>query len=340
MSRILLFALLIQVSKPFISYYLDKKPKKARTFAIMGVLCLILSFSLLVFTLSSLILFAIFLTITFGLWVLVDVSIDKYIVAISPTEKIKDNNIVFINIGAKMGAIFGSGLYLIFIWDTTSLNAWNQFFIFSILFTIPLIPIILLLKKIDEEPSVENHFKKVNRRNIILLIIFLVLFSVSYLYDWVLEPWIFTHFGPSGVSLFSIFLIFWILLQILGYFIARIFSNRVSKRTIIGTFMPFIGILFIIAPFLDLFTLLILITITQFFSGWVAVNWLSLSVSISKKKASIFQLMSVSIVISRVIFTPLGLYLSIFIPSEFIIVIAGICFMLSALPILFLKEEK
>jgi MFS family permease len=337
-ALVLLFVLLIFLIKPVLSIYFDTKPKMTRITALLGAICLVLSFSLLIFSLQSLFLFGIFLATSFGLLCLVDVSIDKYIVAISPNEKIKNNNVIWTQIGAALGGIFASGLYLI------SSN-WNQFFIGCIILTIPLIFIVLLLKRLgtetqkSKEAITRDITKELKSKPILLMSIFLLLFTGDRLFDWVLEPWIDVKYGSAGVSLFSIFIMLWIFLQIIGFILGRYFSDRYSKKQIIAYLMVVEGIIYLIAPFMDIILLLVLFSISQLLAGIITVILLSLMIDLSKEKVILFQFMSTFVIIARVVFTPVGLLLYGFLPAEVIIAAAGICYAVSAIPLYMIKEN-
>ena len=78
----------------------------------------------------------------------------------------------------------------------------------------------------------------------------------------------------------------------------------------------------------------------QIFSGFIIVNLFSLMVKHSHKKVWLFQLLAMFILLARVLLVPLGTYLSAFISTELIIVIAGILVLLAVIPTIFIKYEK
>ena len=59
----------------------------------------------------------------------------------------------------------------------------------------------------------------------------------------------------------------------------------------------------------------------------------------SKGKAALFQYMASFVIITRVLFTPTGLFLYTFLDGGVILAIAGFFFVISVIPLVFLKEE-
>jgi MFS family permease len=343
-ANVLFLALTTQFIKPVISIYFDKKPKKTKNFALIGSLCLIISFALLVFNLASLILFGIFLSTTFGFIFLVDVTIDKYIVAISLDDETREKNAYYTQIGAIMGSILGVLLFMILV-SSKAIGTWNQYFVIIIIFAVPVIPIIFLLKKIGEETEIKevelgkNVIQEMKSIPIILMCIFLFLYSGDYLYDWVVESWILSKYGSGGIGLFSTFLIGWILIQTIGMILGRILSERLNKKPIIIYSLIAIGVIFIIGPYMGLMTMLILFTIMNFLSGFILIFILAIMLDLSEKKVLLFQYMSIYVIIARISLTPLGLLLYDYLPGESILTIAGILFTLSALPMYLLLKR-
>jgi len=336
---VLLFALLIFLSKPIFSVYFDKKPKSTRILAICSAIGLIVSFSLLLFTLASLILFAVFLTTTFGLISLVDSSVDKYLVATSFDDKVKNKYVLWTQLGGMLGSVAASALYLV-------VGSWEQLFIAVIGLALPLIFITFLLRSMsDKDIAIKQVFiakkkmsENIDSKSVVLLCVFFFFYGSNYLYDWVLEPWVDATF-VGGADLYFFFTIVWILLNAVGYFIGVKVVARFSKLDLISYPMIICGVLFFIAPFVDLFILLVLVSITQVLAGIITIALVSYLIDFSRDKVTIFQFVVSFGIVARVILTPLGLVLYSFMPGGWVVSIGGIGFAISAIPIFLLGKN-
>jgi uncharacterized membrane protein YfcA len=71
--------------------------------------------------------------------------------------------------------------------------------------------------------------------------------------------------------------------------------------------------------------------------GFILMNLISLMIDISKERITIFQSIAVFVPLAKVTLVPLGTFLSAYIPSEWIIFIAGVLFMLAVVPLLLIQ---
>ena len=283
-------------------------------------------------------LFAIFLTLTYGLISIVDSAIDKYIITTSPDKKTENKSILVFQIGAVVGSIITSALFII-------IGSWMLLFISNILISLPLIFIIFRLQEPTGEFSIsktslrEDLSKALQSKPLLIMCVFLFLYSASYLFDWVLEPWIDATYS-GGANLYFLFIIIWIFLNIFGLYLGPKLSAKYSEVKISLVLMIICGVIYIIAPFLDLLIMLILFSIVQVFAGIITMCIISVIMGISEKKVVLYQVMSSIFIISRIIYTPLGLFLYTFLDGNVIIAITGAMFIISAIPLYFLEYKR
>jgi MFS family permease len=345
MAIILLFASLILLIEPILSIIFDRRPKYTRAVIILGSVIMITIFSILLFTLQLLIMFGIFLSLSFAMMALIDSAIDKYIVAVSPNDKIKTNNVVVAKIGGSLGSIVAVLFYMILMYNVILLESWNQFFLVCIIAILPLVIIAFFLKKLESSETrriegIKELLPELRSRPVLLICVFFLFYSGNFLYDWVMEPWIVNTYGSGGFSLFNLFVMLWIAIYIIGFIVARMLIGKISQKSAIIYPMIVIGIFFIIGPYLDLITFLIMMTLGQFLAGIVAVNVMALLIDISQKKVVVFQFMFAFVIVAKIFYIPLGLWLYVYLPGELIITIAGCFYIICIFPLYFVENKK
>ena len=183
-------------------------------------------------------------------------------------------------------------------------------------------------------------FKCVPKKSLFLICIFSFLIYADKLYEFPLEPWILNKYGEKMFLLFSLILIILILLNAFGVILAGFISHKFDRKKVLIISILVSGTLVIFAPFLDLIGFIICFAIIQIFAGFILINMTSYMIDLSKKSVILFQVMISFTILARVIFVPVGTYLSIFIATELIILIAGLLILLSVIPILFIKDEN
>lgn len=323
--------------KPLISIYFDKTEKpKLSIRLILIISSSIFSISLIAFliTLPLLLLFGIFLGINFAFQSIIDVIADKVLIKKSDTEQQKNKNVLWIRLGAVIGALTTPVLAMIF--------SWSLIFISSVIFTIPLIFIVAFLGKPeytqDTIPlSKETFSSEFSLRNITLLCIFAFLLYADMLYEYPLEPFLVDYLGQT---IFSILLLIFIIINAIGIIIAGLYSHKFDRKKILIYNTILVGIVLCLAPFAPFLLFVILYGVLQIVSGFITVNLTSLMIDVSKEKVTIFQLVAAFIVLARVILIPLGTYLSSFLGTEWIIFIAGGLFLLAIIPLIFINIKK
>lgn len=319
--------------KPFISIYFNNL-KKVRVILIFSAVGIIASLILIIFSLELLILFGIFLGINFIFIAFTDVAVDKILVEESESEKEKARSSLFLQIGAASGAIMAPVLYL-------SSPSWSFYFLMIISLTLPIIFFMFFLippsrtEKIQETELKEEPIISV--KNLLLMGIFIFFIYGDKLYEYLLEPWVENIIGDT---MFSILLIILIAVNVVGIVIAGFISHKLNKQKLLIYSAISSGILVMIAPFTNIVIFTILFAIIQIFAGFLLVNVITLMIDISKKKVVYFQIMAVFSIFARILFIPLGTYLSDYIATEWIIFVSGVIVLVSIIPMWFIKAEK
>lgn len=337
-----IFAYLTLLVKPFLAVYFDKKLLNIKLIIILSSLGTFFSFFFFLINLNLLIIFGIFLGINLTCTSILDVAIDKIIVNFSPDEKIRDQNALYHQLGAILGAILPNLIFYIIFTDLYSIPTWNLFFLIGTFTIIPLIFLgFLLTSKIEiSYNNDKSNQKEINLKKIGLMCIIVFLFYSEKIYEYPLEPWILKKYGEEYLSLFILFLIIIIIINAIGLIIAGFISNKCDRIKILIISSFFYGILLIIAPFMNMITFFVLFGIIQVASGFLLINVLALMMKYSKRKVVYFQIMSTFAILANIIFIPLGTYLSAFIPTEIIIVYAGIMKILIIIPALFMMDKN
>jgi len=331
----------ILFTKPIISIYFDKVKSTRKIFLIISSIGTLISFILFTIYLNILAVFGVFLSINFFCTSVMDVVIDKMIVDYSPDERTRDKNAKYTYLGRMSGAIFPALIsYLIFT-DLYSIPSWYLFFLILSISIIPMIFFSFLLKisfsfKHTEENVIDY---KIDKKSILLLCICNFFAHGEQIYNYPLEPWIVDRWGDQYFSLLIIIFMIMILLNALGIVLASKVSNKYNRKKLLEISCLLYGLLMIIASFTDIITFFIIFGIMQIFAGFIVVNLFSLMVKYSHKKVWLFQLFTTFFLLARVLLIPLGTYLSAFVPTELIIVIAGILVLIAIIPAVFIKYE-
>ena len=337
-----IFAYSALLIKPVLSIYFDKVKSTRKMLIIISSFGVVVSYLFFIFNLNLLLVFGIFLGLNFVCISVIDVAIDKTIVESSPDEKTKDRNASLTQLGAIIGAIFPNLIAFLIFTDIYSISIWNQFFLIGTLAIFPLVIVGFILKVTTPElkETKEQSEEKIDSKSIILISIILFLFYAERIYEYPLEPWILEKFGEGNLSLFLLFLLIIVIINALGVILAGLISNKFNRKNILTISSLIYGILLIIAPFTDMITFFILFGIMQIFAGFMVINLISLMIERSQNKVIYYQIMATFVFLATVIFIPLGTYLSGYIATELIIVIAGILKILCIIPIYFLTINK
>ena len=326
--------------RPLIAIYFDREKPAIKALIIVSSFGIIISFIIFIFNLNLLVIFGIFLGINFACASIMRVAIEKIIVVNSPDDKAKNRNALYMQLGSITGALFPNILFVILFTDLYSLPTWNQFFLIGVFAVIPVISIGFLLKfrLISPEKTDIISGKEIRKKNILLLGIILFLFYAERIYEYPMEPWILTKFGEQYFAIIFIFLGILIVINALGLILAGLISDRFDRIKILIISCLTYGTLLIIAPFTDMITFFILFAVIQICAGFAVVNFIALMIEYSQNRVFYYQLMAAFVILSMVIFIPLGTYLSSLIATELIMVIAGVLKLVCIIPIILLMN--
>ena len=340
-----LFAYLSLFLRPLIAIYFDKERSNIRLVVIISSIGMFASFVLFILNLSLLIVFGIFLAIYFICAATIRVAIEKVFVSCSPDDVSKNRNSAYMQVGAITGALFPNVFAILFFTDIYSIPLWNIFFLVGIIAVFPIIVIgviaqfnILETIALEEEDTPEEV--QINKAGIILVRLILFCIYSENIYQYPLEPWILDTYGAENLTLILIFFGIVIIVNAVGVIVAGIFSNRFERTKVLFISSLVYGILLIIAPFTTMVIFFTLFAIMNFFSGFIIVNIMGLMNEYSQKKVVYYQIMGFFVILAIVIFVPVGTYLSSFIATEIIIVVAGVFRLISLIPILILINKR
>lgn len=343
-----LFAYLAWFAQPLIAIYFDKERSNMRFLVVISAIGMVVSFFLFILNLSLLIVFGIFLAIYFVCTSIMLVAINKIFVSYSLDDKTKGRNSVYILMGGITGALLPNVVAIMLFGDFYSLTIWNMFFLIGVISVFPVI-IISLMVRFDmtnvEETGMVDEIEKIeevqiDKRGIILLSIIYFLIFVEYIYQYPMEPWLLDKFGVENFTFILILFGIVILLNATGIVLGGVFSNKLEKTKVLFMASLIYGILLLIAPFTGLILFFTLFGIMNVCSGLIIVNITILMNEYSQKKVVYYQTIFIFGVLSVVIFVPTGTYLSAFIATEIIIIIAGISKLICLIPILFLARKR
>lgn len=324
-------------AKPLISIYFDKtdEPKfSIRTILIISSTMFTLSIVGFLITLPLLLLFGIFLGINFAFQSVLDVIADKVLIKKSDSEQQKDRNVLWVRLGAVLGAVTTPILAMIF--------SWSLIFVSCVILTVPTILIVAFIGKPeytkDTIPlSKETFSSDYSLRNIVLLCVFAFLLYADMLYEYPLEPFLVDYLGEG---IFSLLLLIFIIINAVGIVLAGLYSHKFDRKKLLIYNIIIVGVVLCLAPFSPFWLFVALYGILQIIGGFITVNLTSLMIDVSNEKVTIFQIIAAFIVLARVILIPLGTFLSSFLETEWIIFFAGGLFLLALIPLIMLNTNK
>lgn len=350
MQLIAYTALLVKPAFALVSDNLAINKKKRKPYIILAACLLTFGFYALTLSITHLMIFTIFLSVSLFASALLDVSIKGLIADSSPSIENKNRKIFFTKIGAAFGAIFPNIIFLITMRDINLLSSWYLFFGLSSFFLIPLIIIVPFMKEIplsssnpqtqEAAPSMNNAWK--SQRSFLFSLIamcaFIFFLYGDKLFEYPLEAWIISKFGEDQFYFYSFFMIIGIFINMFGYVLGTYSLKNLDRKKILGIVAFICGIIEILFSFVDFFTFLILMGIIQIVAGILSINLVSLMMEFAKNnKIFYFQIIVAFFTFAVIIFVPLGTLLSAFIATEVIFIIAGSLLIASLIPLYFVK---
>jgi MFS family permease len=245
---------------------------------------------------------------------------------------------MIVQAGSIIGTIFINSVFLAVVRDIFIFSNWTFFFIILVLSTLPLGVVIFQLKnsKISFKSSSSVNITKIDNKRIFLMCIFVFLAYADKLYEYPFEPWILEKFGETNFILFIQLLIILVFINLIGIIIAGFISSKFNKKKLLFVSSLTCGLLLLLIPFVDLIFIFICFSIIQILASFILVNMVSLIIKYSQNKVLYFQIMVGFAILARILFVPLGTYLSAIIPTPVIILISALLIMSSCIPIVFL----
>lgn len=374
LAFIQIFTFCFLLLAPFLGFFFDKFAQHKKKIIMFCLVLFLLSFLGTLFTGSFLTFFGLLLGLNLFSHEAIKVGVDRILIDLSSNEVIKDKNLSVINIASNIGGFIPSLIFMFIVTDVFKLNLWANFFLIG---GISLIPILFSVFCFDFSKSSEQHLNIETRINenknkvyyyqiFFLTLSFIIIWS-DKLFQYPFGSWIFSKYGEGGLKIFSFSYGFFLLLSVLGFLIGKRITKKAieshikksvvmdsepkkeveynfiikhRRNIIIITICIYIPLEFLMV-FTNLTFLMIIYGLGWFISGIMILNYVSLSISISKQlkyQNFLYQMLRFGVAIASVIFIPMGTFLSSFISTEYLILIAGFLSFFSLIPLLFIKQ--
>ena len=344
------FGYLSLIITPIFAYILDAYIKSERIHKIFVFLCVILlcsCFSIFLINKSILLLYGIFLGVYFLSRMVIRTIMSKIFLVYSvESPKIKHHVILIVNGATGVSFLVVSLVFDFILKNIYSLPQWELFFIIGWLLTLPLIFMILLLKKqtIFREQEVKNSndeilaekTKKKPQKGFILFVIFLYisffLASSDLIFLSLVSSWVFTKFSEFSLRFFFNFYYVITICSLLGYYFASKIAKKISNMLLLFVFCCFYLLFLVLLPFSN-FPVFLVLQCGLAFAGYLAnYMYVSIAQTISvntRYRTFVFQLLLMSQSIANIVFTPIGSSLSAFVSVEMLIFFSSILFAFS-----------
>ena len=339
------FGYLSLIITPIFAYILDAYIKSERNHKIFVYLCVILlcsCFSIFLINKNLLLLYGIFLGVYFLSRMVIRTIMSKIFLTLSvESPKIKHHMILIANGATGVSFLVVSLVFEFVLKDIYSPPQWELFFIIGWLLTIPLIFIVLLLKKhtIFREQGVKNindaiiseKSHKKSQKGFFLFVVFLFisffLASSDLIFISLVSSWIFTKFSEFSLRFYFNFYYVITICSLLGYYFASKIAKRISNTSLFFIFCCIYLFFTILLPFSN-FPMFLAIQCGLAFAGYIA-NYLYVSIAQTisvnaRYKTVVYQLLLMSQSIANIVFTPIGTSLSAFISMETLIFFSSI----------------
>ncbi len=343
-------------TKPVFALISDKARKNEgkqinrRLFIFSGGIGLFTSFLFMIVSIQLMIIFGIFWSVNYFCMAIIDVAIDGNIIDTSPNVRSKEKKITIIQIGNSAGNISAYILYLVYITNITNLNEWNNFLIFQLFSLIPLIGISMFMyeavvkREQEREPIKGETVRKLSssrkKTSFACMSIFLFLFYSEALVEIPFEPWLVSRLGQEGFKMYSVFLIFAPFLFIIGYLLKNTVFKYSDRKKILYISLISIGLFNMLIPLMDFWIFIILASIIIIPTAMAYICFISIMMEFAGDKYSYkFQILAAMVIISKLLFGPLGTLLSGFLNLSILLVIVGTLIISSIIPIYLIKME-
>ncbi|NVM34809.1 MAG: MFS transporter [Candidatus Lokiarchaeota archaeon] len=332
---------------PFLGFFFDKYTYRKNLIIVLSIILFL--FSSLTILLSGMIIhiFGIFLALNLLSHETIKVGMGRILIESSLNEVTKDKSLIIINISSNIGGFIPSLIFLFVVTDVFDLNLWTNFLFFG---GISLIPILFAIFCFDYKQTAHREIENLNvkendKRSYPYQILFLTLSFIMIwsdrLYLYPFSSWILSKFGEIGLRILSSSYIIFLILNTFGYVIGRQISKKLRRKNIILITNCVYICLILLMAYSNLFYLLIIYALIWFVSGIMLLNYTSLIISFSKRvkyQNFSYQMLRFAVAIASVIFIPIGTFLSSFISTEFLILMAGFLSFFSLVPLFFIKS--
>jgi len=343
-------------AKPIFALISDKARKdegkqiNRRLFIFSGGIGLFTSFLFMIVSIQLMIIFGIFWSVNYFCMSIIDVAIDGNIIDTSPNVRSREKKITIIQIGNSAGNISAYILYLIYITNIANLNEWNNFLIFQLFSLIPLIGISMFMyeavvkREQEREPIKGETVRKLSssrrKTSFGCMALFLILFYSEALVEIPFEPWLVSRWGQEGFKMYSFLLIFAPFLFIIGYLLKNTVFKYSDRKKILYISLISIGLFNMLIPLIDFWIFIILASIIIIPTAMAYICFVSIMMEFAGDKYSYkFQILAAMVIISKLLFGPMGTFLSGILDVNILLIIVGILVLSSIIPIYLIKME-
>ncbi|MHA1491294.1 MAG: hypothetical protein ACTSRI_16790 [Promethearchaeota archaeon] len=332
---------------PVMGYFFDTKIRKKKLIIAFCSFLMVFSFFIFVFNTALLAFFGIFLGFNLAVQELIRVGVNKLMIKSSSTEKIRDYNILVIYGFGSLGIVIPGLIFTVNITEMFTQNFWNWYFLIGAILTSPILFLLFLFKDDISEVVVSQEKKEKTIKKVSILPVIL-LFATHFfiwgdkLIQYPFNAWILENFGREGLAIYCVSLVFYVYINLLGFYMAKQVSNDNNRKKIVILSTSCYALVFTLLPFTNLVVFLILYGFVQILAGLMMFNLNSMMVKVAKDtkhEALRFQLMKVSYAFASVVFIPLGTFASIFLSVDVLIFIVVLFAIVSIIPLIFCKID-
>ena len=338
----------------FLGYFFDKYSQKKKIFISFSGIIMFTSFLLFILFRNILFWFGFFLSVSLIMMTIIKTGMSKLMFEIVKSNNVLKKNVILIsNVSSSFGAFIPTILFSLVVYDFYSFSLWNTFFLIGWIVSFPLLFTYLLIKennsKLIETQSEVSLEKKDKRENskaysnnllMILICISYFLFWSSYLFGYPLSSWIMSNFGEDAFRFYSSFYVIFFLFNMSGFYIAKRIYKKGNEARIIILGILSVVCLFLVYPYVNFPVFFFLYSIDALIYGMVVSNFLYIIIDISRRgkyENLKYQIMQSSSYLGNAIFTPIGIYLSCFFSTGFLMAISAFLVLSSIIPLI-IKE--
>ena len=344
LALIQVFSYLILLSFPAFGFFFDKFSIYKKKIMVSFSFLLSLSFLMFVLYNQFLLSYSLFLVLYLISQAVIRTGMSKLLLE-SPDEKSERNLIILINTSSCIGTLLPSLLFKVYVKKIDSVGFWNIFFVVGWLITSPLLVIFIFMRKSSLKESIQKFstrvLEKQNYMNIFsklaIIFIFLAYFCLwsDKLIVYPFSSYILSRFGEKGFSLYSDFYVIFIILNIIGFYLAKKLLNTIyfkekqdviQNKKILQTIV-YLTLIYLISLVLLLSSNIIILLITYSFiyllGGLFVVLYTTIFLQISrtgKNENLRYWIMALSSNLASITLLPLGTFLSLYISMEILII--------------------